>query len=66
MDSDSSASTMKTFGIEHRLYGIGEKIILCTPQYATMYALKGYTIFDFHESLDMKPEYYSEEIELDL
>jgi hypothetical protein len=26
-----------------------------------MYALKGYTVFDFHESLDMEPEYYETE-----
>ena len=35
-----------------------EKILLCTPKDATMYALQGYTVFDFHESLDMEPEYY--------
>jgi len=35
-----------------------EKILLCTPKDATMYALQGYTVFDFHESLEMEPEYY--------
>ena len=53
--------------IEHRLYSIEklvqgkkteEKILLCTPKDATMYALQGYTVFDFHESLEMEPEYY--------
>lgn len=51
--------------IEHRLYSIekweqGEqtenKILLCTPKCATMYVLKGYEVFDFHESLEMEPE----------
>ena len=51
--------------IEHRLYSIekweqGEqtynKILLSTPKYATMYMLKGYEVFDFHESLEMEPE----------
>jgi hypothetical protein len=51
--------------IEHRLYSIEkweqgkkteEKILLCTPKDATMYALQGYTVFDYHESLDMEPE----------
>ena len=49
--------------IEHRLYSIekweqGEqtynKILLCTPKCATMYMLKGYKVFDFHESLEME------------
>ena len=59
--------------IEHRLYSIErfvehprvktagrmeQKILLCTPKHATMYALQGYTVFDFHESLEMEPEYY--------
>ena len=52
--------------IEHRLYSIEklvqgkmeEKILLCTPKDATMYALQGYTVFDFYESLEMEPEYY--------
>lgn len=67
--------------IEHRLYSIErfvehprvktagqieEKLLLCTPQEATMYALKGYTVFDFHMSLDMEPEYYSEVINHEL
>ena len=57
--------------IEHRLYSLErfvehprkmeEKILLCTPKRVTMYALKGWTVFDFHESLDMEPEYYETE-----
>ena len=52
---------------EHRLYGIerwgqgkkiAEKILLCTPKQATWYSLQGWTVFDFHESLGMEPEYY--------
>ena len=81
MDLDCSASTMKTSGIEHRLYSIErfvehprvktaghieEKLLLCTPACATMYALKGYTVFDFHMSLDMESEYYSEAIQHEL
>ena len=51
--------------IEHRLYDIEkweqgkiveQKILLCTPKCATMYMLKGYKVFDFHESLEMEPE----------
>ena len=50
--------------IEHRLYSIEklvqgkmeEKILLCTPKCATMYMLKGYKVFDFHQSLEMEPE----------
>jgi hypothetical protein len=51
--------------IEHRLYSIEkweqgkrteEKLLLCSTRDATMYALKGYTVFDFHESLEMEPE----------
>ena len=72
---------MKISGIEHRLYSIErfvehprvktaghieEKLLLCTPAYATMYALKGYTVFDFHMSLNMEPENYSEVIEHEL
>lgn len=53
--------------IEHRLYSIEkweqgkkteDKLLLCTPRDATMYILKGYEVFDFHESLEMGPEYY--------
>jgi len=81
MDLDCSGSTMKISGIEHRLYSIEhfvehprvktaghieEKLLLCTPACATMYALKGYIVFDFHKSLDMEPEYYSEAIEHEL
>lgn len=62
--------------IEHRLYSIErfiehprvktagrveDKIVLCTPSLATWYALKGYTVFDFTQSLDMEPEYYEQE-----
>jgi len=52
---------------EHRLYSIEkweqgkrteEKLLLCTPRDAIIYTLKGYEVFDFHESLDMEPEYY--------
>jgi hypothetical protein len=61
----SLKSTLKMH--EHRLYAIekweGGKIVerhmlLCTPKDAIMYALRGYTVFDFHESLDMEPEFY--------
>jgi len=59
--------------IEHRLYSIErfvehervktagrmeQKILLCTPKHATIYALQGWNVFDFTESLDMEPEYY--------
>jgi hypothetical protein len=53
--------------IEHRLYSIEkweqgkrteEKLLLCSTRDATIYALQGYTVFDFHESLEMEPEYY--------
>ena len=56
--------------IEHRLYSIErweqgkkieDKLLLCTPKCATMYALQGYAVFDYHESLDMEPEYYETE-----
>jgi hypothetical protein len=52
---------------EHRLYSIEkweqgkrteEKLLLCTPRDAIIYILKGYEVFDFHQSLDMEPEYY--------
>ena len=51
--------------IEHRLYSIEkwksgkkveDKLLLCTPSCVTMYMLKGYEVFDFHESLGMEPE----------
>ena len=57
--------------IEHRMYSIErfveharvetagymeQKILLCTPAHATMYALQGWNVFDFTESLDMEPE----------
>lgn len=53
--------------IEHRLYSIEKweglqrvfnKMLIMTPSEATWYALQGYEIFDYHESLDMEPEYY--------
>jgi hypothetical protein len=53
--------------IEHRLYSIEkweqgkrteEKLLLCSTRDAIIYALKGYKVFDFHESLEMEPEYY--------
>ena len=53
--------------IEHRLYSIEkwrdgkkteDKLLLCPPHDAIIYTLKGYEVFDFHESLGMEPEYY--------
>lgn len=53
--------------IEHRLYELekwenGEiverLVLLIPPRYAIMYALKGYEVFDYTESLGMEPEYY--------
>lgn len=59
--------------IEHRLYSIErfiehprvktagqveKTLLLCPVTDAIMYTLKGYEVFDFHESLDMEPEYY--------
>jgi hypothetical protein len=53
--------------IEHRLYSIEkweqgkileEKLLLCPTSDAIMFTLKGYKVFDFHQSLDMEPEYY--------
>ena len=50
---------------EHRLYSVEkwklgkkveDKLLLCTPKCATMYMLKGYEVFDFHESLGIEPE----------
>jgi hypothetical protein len=49
--------------IEHRLYSIErdkeDHLVLCTPKRATWYRLQGYEVFDFTESLDMEPEYFS-------
>ncbi|MEK9806062.1 MAG: hypothetical protein VW551_07200 [Euryarchaeota archaeon] len=52
---------------EHRLYEF-EKwqdgkitnrfIALATPKHATWYSLNGWTVFDFHEALDMESDYY--------
>jgi hypothetical protein len=51
--------------IEHRLYSIEkweqgkiveQKILLCSTRDAIIYTLQGYTVFDFHESLEMEPE----------
>ena len=51
--------------VEHRLYSIErdkeDNLVLCTPKKATWYRLQGYTVFDFHESLEMEPEYYETE-----
>ena len=53
--------------IEHRLYEVEKRengkiveriLLLIPPTHATIYALKGYEVFDFHESLNMEPEYY--------
>jgi len=58
--------------IEHRLYSIEkweqgkkmeEKLLLCTPKDVTLYALRGWSVFDYHLSLDMEPEYYENRIE---
>jgi hypothetical protein len=49
--------------IEHRLYSIErdkeDHLVLCTLKRATWYRLQGYEVFDFTESLDMEPEYFS-------
>jgi hypothetical protein len=49
--------------IEYRLYSIErdkeDHLVLCTPKRATWYRLQGYEVFDFTESLDMEPEYFS-------
>jgi hypothetical protein len=49
--------------IEHRLYSIERgkegRLVLCTPKRATWYRLQGYEVFDFTESLDTEPEYFS-------
>lgn len=51
--------------LEHRLYSIErdnkDKLVLCTPKRATWYALQGYSVFDYHKSLDMESEYYETE-----
>ena len=56
--------------IEYRLYefekwqdgNITDRLtVLATPKQATWYALQGYSVFDYHESLDMEPEYYETE-----
>jgi hypothetical protein len=53
--------------VEHRLYSIEkwtskgrihDELVLTTPARATWYVLQGYEVFDFHESLEMEPEYY--------
>ena len=55
---------------EHRLYELEKwkdgqiverQTVLTTPRKATWYRLQGYTVFDFHESLEMEPEYYETE-----
>ena len=53
--------------IENRLYEIEKwkngtiverQIVLTTPKHATWYALQGWEVFDYHQSLEMEPEYY--------
>lgn len=62
--------------VEHRLYSvekwtskgrIHDEIMLITPARATWYTLQGYEVFDFHESLDMEPEYFEtyKEVQID-
>ena len=55
---------------ERRLYEIEKwkdgqiverQIVFTTPKQATWYALQGWTVFDYHNSLDMEPEYYEVE-----
>lgn len=46
--------------IEHRLYFIDEKLLLMPEKDAILYIMKGCEVFDVHNSLDMKPEYYEE------
>jgi len=56
--------------IEHRLYELEKwkdgsiverQTVLATPKHATWYVLKGWEVFDYHNSLDMEPEYYETE-----
>ena len=56
--------------IEHRLYELEKwkdgsiverQIVLATPKHATWYTLQGWKVFDYHNSLDMEPEYYETE-----
>ena len=56
--------------IEHRLYELEKwkdgsiverQIVLATPKHATWYTLQGWEVFDYHNSLDMEPEYYETE-----
>jgi len=58
--------------IEHRLYDIElwrdgkvveRKLLLMPPSHATIYALKGYEVFDFHDRLEMEPEYLEKSCE---
>lgn len=58
--------------IEHRLYDLEKwengkivqrQVLLCTPKDATLYRLRGWSVFDYHSSLDMEPEYYENRIE---
>lgn len=57
--------------IEHRLYEmekwkdgeIVERFVRLMPSIdATYYALKGYSVFDFTESLNMEPEYFETKV----
>jgi len=59
--------------IEHRLYEIefsknkntvDRKLICMTESRASWYALYGYRVFDFNESLDMEPFLYDNEQEM--
>jgi hypothetical protein len=61
--------------IEHRLYEIelyekGEllerQILIMTPHDATIYRLKGYSVYDYTASLNMEPEYLEEACERNL
>ena len=49
--------------IPHKLYFVDEKLLLISEKDATLYILKGHTVFDLYESLDMEPEYYGEKHE---
>ena len=37
---------------------VERQIVLTTPKHATWYALQGWEVFDYHQSLGMEPEYY--------
>lgn len=57
---------------EHKLYEIEKwkddkiverQIVLTTPKKSTWYALQGWHVFDFHDSLGMDSEIFETEIE---